>query len=172
MKRNKDTTSAKYKKMLKNNLLFVFIIVGILIIGSLYVFSVGREEANKNTIYGDDVVDMYYFHLSTCPHCHKQNEFHKTLLVKYPNLRINAFEVSKQESISKYVEFANRIEGLDPNRFPGTPLTIIGEEFNVGFASAETTGVTIEKMISEKNEEILSSWEEGMVKTIDLITNE
>ena len=166
------TTCQKLRQSIKKNIISISIIGVMLllivftIIGS--VMSQERKSELENKVYGDDVVVMTYFHLSTCPHCHKQSAYHKVLLYKYPQLKIEQFELSTQQSQDKFLEIAENFIELDANR-PSTPTTIIGNRVNVGYGSDETTGKLLEEMILEEIQRIEASWDENtMIRTIDL----
>ncbi len=163
---------AKRKNFVKNNFLSIVMILILLVVG-LIVFAVSNKniedkENEANLAYGDDVIDMYYFHLSTCPHCHKQNAFHPQLKAMYPNLRINEYEMTSVASQQKLKEIAEQYPEFDLSQF-GTPTSFIGEEFNIGYGSDETTGQTLIAMIEKEQRKIEENWNEStMVKTIDL----
>lgn len=162
----------KYKKspidFLKKNFMWISIIA-VLAVLAIAVFLGQEKTSTEIKLYGDDVIDMYYFHWTQCPHCIEQNKYNKKLKEMYPNLRINEYEITQSGSMDKYKEMAPNYEGLDPNQFPGTPLTIIGTEFNVGFGTEETTGQTIVDMIEKENIRINENWNDATMKrTSDL----
>lgn len=170
-KKNKESLSTiKRKKFLKDNMPLLVVVGIILIIGAFVLINanLSNKSSNEQKIYGDDVVEMHYFYLSTCPHCHEQEKFHKTFLEQYPMVRIHEYEMTKPESMQKYIEMAKDYEGLDPNRFPGTPLTIIGDEFNIGFGSPETTGEKLNQMVENQLEKIKANWTDSMVTTKEI----
>ena len=168
VKKNKDKSlcQIKFEKFLKNNSAILIAILVFFVMAFAIILNSDKGVV-EDKVFGDDVIDMYYFHLRNCPHCHEQNKFHKTLLELYPNLRINEYEMSSSESVEKYKEFATRIGGAEVERW-GTPTTFIGTRSNVGFGSPETTGQILIEMIEEEQTKIDSSWTEGMVKTVDL----
>ena len=47
---------------------------------SFLIIKTNNSSNNENLIYGDDVIEMQFFHLTTCPHCIEQKKFHVTLL--------------------------------------------------------------------------------------------
>lgn len=172
VKKAKLTLSQKIKRSVKDNgIMYAVLGVMILLIAFTIVSSIqnqNKAQSLENRVYGDDVVEMTYFHLSTCPHCHKQNQFHKVLLEKYPQLKIVEYEISRQESQDKFVEMAEDYVEIDPNK-PTTPTTIIGDRVNIGYGSDETTGVTLEEMIQEEIQKIEANWdEETMVRSAEL----
>lgn len=171
---SKPSAQERLKEAKKNNFWkkngLILSIVGILIIVGIMVMisSNSQLEEAQNLVYGDDVIDMYYFHLSTCPHCHKQNAFHPTILTQYPNVRINSYEITQPGTREKLEEIAAQYPEFDLSQF-GTPTTFIGEEFNVGYGSDATTGQKLLSMIQKEQEKIDAQWDEQtMTKTIDL----
>lgn len=175
-KKVKLTPSQKFKITLKKNAISI-IVIGILlllIVGTIIGANMNQNKKSEleNKVYGDDVVVMTYFHLSTCPHCHRQAAYHKVLLDKYPQLKIESYELSSQSSQQKFLEVAQEFIELDQNR-PSTPTTIIGNRVNVGYGTDQTTGLLLEEMIEEEIQRIEASWDENtMTRTIDMIVSE
>lgn len=175
-KKEESLAKIKCKKFFRENS-FLLGFIGIIIIFALVSFGVGKlkdtnEQKNmESLVYGDDVIEMYYFHWTKCPHCIKQNAFNKDLIQMYPNLKIMEFEITQAGTKEKYEEMAAQFDEL-PNewsKFPGTPLTIIGKRINSGFGSAETTGQNLIGMIEEEQKRIDENWNDNtMVRTVDL----
>lgn len=160
---------AKRNNFLKNNGLIIGIIAILLLVGiTVGVLSSEETKTQENLVYGDDVIEMHYFHLSTCPHCHKQNAFHSTILAQYPNVRINTYEITEPGTRAKLEEIAGQYPEFDLSKF-GTPTSFIGEEFNVGYGSDATTGQKLLSMVQKEQARIDASWDEAiMTRTIDL----
>lgn len=162
--------------MKRNSFLIGFFAIIILIgIVSISFDKLKKGDDNsliyENKIYGDDVIEMYYFHWTRCSHCIEQNKFNKKLIAKYPNLKIIEFEITEDGSKEKYEELAQNYDELANSwdEFPGTPLTLINNEFSIGYDKDETTGKKIEDMIIKKNQEINNNWDENtMTRTIDI----
>ncbi len=146
-------------------------VVLVIVLISFFMINSNNSSSDENLVYGDDVIDMYYFHLSTCPHCHKQNKFHETLKEMYPQLRINEFELTKSGSKEKILEMAKDYPQINVDRI-STPTSIIGEEVNTGYGSDETTGQKLIEMIEKEKARIESSWDDTKTRTIDLRQNE
>jgi len=91
---------------------------------------------------------MYFFHLENCPHCVEQRKFHKELKDKYPELKILMYELSNPESNEFFNNMINEFNfsEFEKSRI-GTPFTIIGNQYNIGFGDSETSGKKIEAMI-------------------------
>lgn len=146
------------KKLILLSILFIFII------GIVVVINFNNNKSQKEEIYGDDVIEMQYFYLTTCPHCIEQKKFHKYLLEKYLNLRINQYEITESLNRAKYLEFAKAQNFKDPENI-ATPTTFIGNRSNIGFGTPETTGKILISMIEDENARILKSWDNKTMKT-------
>ncbi len=167
MKSDKNLTKIKINKFISNNKFFLVIIIVLILIGSFSLIIGINNEKIISKKFGDDKIDMYYFHSKTCPHCLKQNEFNKYLIEKYPNLNIIKYEISEPKFEEELEKMAKAHPLFDINKF-GTPTTFIGDEFNVGYGSDEITGEKLIQMIEKEQERINKSWNDTMVKTIDL----
>jgi len=155
----------KRKNSIKISIAFVIIIF------LAFLVKLNNDSNNETLIYGDDVIEMNFFHLSTCPHCIEQKKFHKTLMKLYPELKINSYELTESGSKEKFEELSTAFDNLDFNKI-STPTTIIGDEINVGFGTPETTGQKLIEMIEKEKERIEENWNnETMVRTIDLRGN-
>jgi len=166
-KDNKNLSSIKIHNFFKKNMIFVGILIVLIFVG-IFVILNSNKSQEKNYAFGDDVIEMNYFYLSTCPHCHEQEKFHKVLLEKYPNLKIVPHEIKSADSQKKYKEFATKIGGVDLQRI-STPTSFIGNRSNVGFGTPETTGQILIDMIEEEQKRIDSTWDDNtMVRTKDL----
>jgi len=142
---------------------------GIFVLLLLGMFIFVQSDSDKGEgvkIYGDDVIEMSYFHYSRCSHCIVQNKYNKFLKVKYPNLKIIEYEISNASVLDIYKDYASQIEGLDPDKFPGTPLTIFMQtkEFNIGYGSDDTTGKKISSIIKSINDKINENWDASTMK--------
>ncbi len=165
--KNKNLFTIKFNKFVKNNIGFFIVIFLILLIGAF--ITVTSKNNNENKIYGDDVIEMHYFFSKTCSHCIKQRSFNSKLEELYPNLKIIGHDTANPaEALEVYNRFAKEFDGLDENQFPGTPLTIIGDEYNVGYGTDETTGQILVDMIEKQQELIDANWNSSKTKTIDL----
>jgi hypothetical protein len=161
----KEAAQRKKSMMTWGGILLVVALVFGIMIGT------SPEEVNQDDlVFGDDQITMTYFHLSTCPHCIKQNAYNKYLIAKFPNLKIEAFELSAAGTLNRYKDIASGIEGLEPDNFPGTPLTVFDSGvFNIGYGSDETTGLKLLGMIEAEQAKIEETWDAStMVRTASL----
>src|SRR3989339_1355790 len=92
------------------------------------------------------VLDIYLFQSNSCSHCTEEKAFLKEIAPKYPGLVINSYEVSRNpQNLQLIVKVGEKL-GVDAG---GVPFLVIGKEQVIGFGSAETTGVQIERKITE-----------------------
>lgn len=137
-------SKSKLQLFLERNWIWLLIVFVLVVLSSAVILN-GSVE--KQVTYTDKDLVMHEFYLRSCPHCLEQEKFHKTLLEKYPNLKIVRYEISSPESVAKYNELAKQIGGVDKNTIY-TPTTFIGNKSNVGFNSPETTGKILLDMLA------------------------
>lgn len=87
---------------------------------------------------------LYFFWSDSCPHCAKAEPFLADLEERYDRVEVRSFELSHNEQNQKL--FRDLGEALG-HRVSGVPAIFIGEAPIVGFASAATTGATIEEEV-------------------------
>ena len=152
----------KDKKKILN--VVIGIVIVLLVVGAM----VAARTSATSKVYGDDEIQMHFFHARTCPHCHAQKRIHPALEEKYPNLNIIEYETSLGSTTKKLQEFAAKYpDQLDLSRF-GTPTTIIGDRVQIGFNEASTPS-TLNEMIRSEQGRIDTGWDEAtMTRTIDL----
>ncbi|NQZ85177.1 MAG: hypothetical protein HRU03_05665 [Nanoarchaeales archaeon] len=161
----KNAAARKKSMMVWGGVLLVIALIFGVMIGT------APEEINQDDLeFGDDLITMTYFHLSTCPHCHKQNVFNKYLMAKYPNLKIETYEMSERHFLQVYQEMADVVDGLERDSFPGTPTTVFNSKtFNTGYGSDETTGKRLVELIEAEQKIIDDNWDTStMVRTASL----
>ncbi len=90
-------------------------------------------------------VNLYFFWAKGCPHCTREKEFLKDLQKKYPEVKIQSFEISSNPQNIKLLQKVGQELNAD---ISSIPFTVIGEHYIVGFYNAETTGKTIEEAIN------------------------
>ena len=147
--RRQELNKATPQKWVMKNLPIV-IFGGIFIVILMLVLSQGNDSqttlgATEGSVEGP-IVEMIYFHLPTCPHCIEQNKFNEKLIEAYPNLKITRYNMQLRSSQEKVQEYMEKIPGLENERI-GTPLTIIGDQYNIGYGTPETTGIKLSQMI-------------------------
>lgn len=96
------------------------------------------ENSNSNS-YGDEndpavgtyTVHLYLFHSNTCEHCKEEIEWLKSIENDYSYLKIHYYEASENQKLYEKVKDIMKIDS------PYVPLTIIGEDWYIGFASSK-----------------------------------
>lgn len=92
-----------------------------------------------------NLVNIYFFYGDGCPHCAKEEKFFETLIKEYPNIQIHFFEVWGNRKNSSLLKEATTLLNA---KLSGVPVTIIGENYIVGFQNSATTGETIKDYIN------------------------
>lgn len=91
-------------------------------------------------------IEIDFFYSKTCVYCAKEDKFLDGLEIKYPEIKVNRFEVSKKENAEllmafyKDYEVNKKVHGL-------VPMTFIGDRYFPGFK--EETGIEIENCIKD-----------------------
>ncbi len=95
----------------------------------------------------DQPVTLEFFWAEGCPHCAKEKLFLQTLPSKYPLLEVKSYEISQNLTNSLLLQKRGRDLNADVS---GVPFTIVGNQYVVGFGTAETTGKQIENLINRQ----------------------
>jgi glutaredoxin len=116
-----------------------YLFIVLFVAGVFLLISPGEEQTN-----GDELAVHFFYH-PNCPHCHEQKDFHKTLIERFPDIRIVEYDVSSPENSARLMEFAQKagVSGL------GVPATFFGDYHFVGFRSADTSGRDIENALEK-----------------------
>ncbi len=80
-------------------------------------------------------VDLYLFWGDGCPHCAKEEIFLKSIESKYPDLRMQKFEVWNHQSNANLMLKVAKELGANAG---GVPFTIIGDQYFSGFDESYT----------------------------------
>ena len=83
-------------------------------------------------VYAEEknLVNIYFFHSATCPHCKQENELLKELEETYDNIKIYRYEVYTDNNQELYKKSAELIKV----KARGYPFTIIGNKSFLGFS--------------------------------------
>ncbi|MCH8519431.1 MAG: hypothetical protein LAT82_01615 [Nanoarchaeota archaeon] len=144
-------------KILKNNIPIIIAAVILLVILVL-VLNQGEGESTglgPAAGYEGPVVVMHQFHDPTCPHCIRQSEFNPNILATYPYLQIvihNIRTPAGQEALQEAIETTT---GLANERI-GTPITVVGDNYLIGFGDASSTGIQMANLVEEEYERLLA----------------
>ena len=96
--------------------------------------------ANKT----DVIIDFFW--AEGCPHCAHEKIFLDELKIKYPDLQINSYEISKNQTNINLLQQKGRQLSADVS---GVPFTVIGSNYVSGFGTKDTTGKQIEDLIKQ-----------------------
>ncbi len=90
-------------------------------------------------------VDLYFFWGDGCPHCAQEEIFLKSIESKYPDLRIQRFEIWEHQNNARLIlEVAKKLQ----TNIGGVPFTVVGDQSFVGF-DENYTAPKIEARIKE-----------------------
>lgn len=89
-------------------------------------------------------VELTLFWAEGCPHCEREIDFLKGLEAGEPRLRVRYLEVSRDAANRTAFAAAVRKLALDE---PSVPLTLVGEAALVGYATDETSGAELRRLI-------------------------
>ena len=91
-----------------------------------------------------DQVEAYLFWGAGCPHCERAIDFLKRLEAEEPRLRVHYLEVTRDAANRR--AFAAVVEKIALED-PAVPLTLVGDAAMIGYASDETSGAELRRMI-------------------------
>ena len=101
-----------------------------LIIIASFIFLIPSVKADETP----NLVNIYFFHSSTCHRCEEETKLLSTLEKEYSNIKIYKYEISEEES-GKILAKAAAIYDFNVT---GVPLTIIGNKVYHGYSSSNT----------------------------------
>jgi len=99
-------------------------IVNIIIAIILTLLSIQTVKAEEKNL-----VNIYFFHSNTCPHCKEESKLLTELEQKYTNIKIYKYEISDEKNL----KLLNEVVDILDTTFQGTPLTIIGRKVYKGY---------------------------------------
>ena len=114
----------------------------------IFIFSSGCESYTGEVVkqnFTKSNAFVYFFWGEGCPHCAKEKIFLEKLKEKYPEVKIEMFEIYYNKENAKFFVELSKAYGINAM---GVPTTFIGEfDPIIGYNSDETTGVDIEEKI-------------------------
>ena len=138
-------------KLTSNGMSFVkrFLVFVVITFVLLPFFALAEEQPASPLAYQDGL-KITLFYGEECPHCHDEIDFLKDLKKEFPNLEIEEYEIWHNTANAEL--FKEVAEGLDLDMLM-VPLTIIGDEYLLGFDNPENSGEKIRAMIGgQKND--------------------
>lgn len=119
----------------------------------LVIFSFGFFNISK--IMASDQASLLFFWTEGCPHCFAEDKYLGELQSKYPELKIEKYEVSKNKNNqNKLIDLSKELK-FDAS---GVPVTVVGNKYILGF----TEGITenkIEQLVINANPNLESEAE-------------
>ena len=110
-----------------------------------------------------------FFHSETCPHCYKEGIFLDNLEEVYGDqLKINRYSVNKTGTTSVLKNLAEQYGAK--NVFGRVPITFVGDDYYIGFDSADGVGKEIEESVLaqlglvESEPGLIPSEDEGAIR--------
>jgi thiol-disulfide isomerase/thioredoxin len=125
--------SKENSQPVKNNKTFPVVILLMLFVVTLFPSTV-----LANTKQADAEIPVYFFWGDGCPHCAAEEPFLESLAQKYPQVKIQKFEVWKVEANQ---ELLKKVAGIMGFEATGVPVTIIGEKHWIGYSEARNTEI-------------------------------
>lgn len=125
--------------MLKKVIFFSFLIF-------LPFANVSAQE-EVTTANGD--VDVYFFWAIGCPHCEDEKPFLDALSREFDYVTVHDFEVTGNKD---NVDLLKKIGKELKVNVSGVPFTVVGDEYFVGWQSADTTGQAISQKVSDMHQ--------------------
>lgn len=92
-------------------------------------------------------VTIDFFYTNYCPHCAGEKVFFEKLVIDYPSVVINYYEVSANQSNIALMLGKGESLGVEVK---GVPFTVIGDDYVIGWFSEETTGAEIIRFINDE----------------------
>lgn len=129
----------------------IFLFLPLLFLGTFFVLN------NKVSAQESEVVNIHFFYGTGCPHCAKEEIF----LEKMSNIYGEKIEVKEYEIYYnlKNQNLLNKVIDYFKISVAGVPITVVGEEYFIGYGGDETTGVQIQN-------EIVKCIEEGCIDEV------
>jgi glutaredoxin len=93
-----------------------------------------------------DVVNLYFFYSSTCPHCAQESAYLTKIAPDYSYLKIHQYEVGMNRENALLLQKIGTVLNVDVR---GVPMTFIGNDYFVGYLTDDTTGSQIISLIEK-----------------------
>ena len=95
----------------------------------VFFFLFGFSSLIKGTS-GDNLVNIYFFHLDSCSHCNEEKKLLNELERDYRNVRVYSFEVSD----AKNRELLDSVSEMMGTEVSGVPFTVMGDKYYRGYS--------------------------------------
>ena len=88
--------------------------------------------------------NLYFFYGDGCPHCANEEAWLEQLVSEHPGIKVRAFEVWQNRTNQSLMREVGKALDAD---ISGVPLTVVGDNYLIGFLNAQTTGGQIENFL-------------------------
>jgi len=120
--------------------------------------------ASSSVLAQDQDADILFFWGQGCPHCEEEKIFLQSLQQKYPDIKINNYEIHLPENNQLLRQMGKKLNA----DVSGIPFTIIGDQYVAGFLSDETTGAQIEQALTSAPIQTLRTLQLPLIGTINV----
>ncbi|MFA5029228.1 MAG: hypothetical protein WC518_00575 [Patescibacteria group bacterium] len=93
-----------------------------------------------------EAAEVNLFYSPTCPHCTKERAFLDVIENKYPQIKVNRFNVTEAGSVDKLKEFYGKYK-VPEDSWGLVPVTFIADKFFLGFS--DSTAKEIENCLTD-----------------------
>ncbi|KKR22058.1 MAG: hypothetical protein UT48_C0001G0071 [Parcubacteria group bacterium GW2011_GWE2_39_37] len=91
-------------------------------------------------------INVYFFYGKGCPHCAKEEILLDKLEKESENIKVNRYEVWGSKENASLLQKAAEALNIESS---GVPVTIIGDQYIIGYDEEDTTGVEIRSLIAD-----------------------
>jgi thiol-disulfide isomerase/thioredoxin len=125
--------------LVNNNKVLLPVILLVLFVAMLFPSSALASPRSAGS-----EIPIYFFWGDGCPHCAAEEPFLESLAQKYPQVKIQKYEVWNVEANQLILEKVAGIMGFEAS---GVPVTIIGEKYWIGYS--ETRNAEMEAAVND-----------------------
>ena len=120
----------------------------IIFFGFLLILPLTHVSAQEEVTQGNEV-DIYFFWAVGCPHCEDEKPFLEALSGEFDYVTVHDFEVTENKD---NIDLLKKIGKELMVNVSGVPFTVVGDEYFIGWQSADTTGQAISRQVQEMHE--------------------
>lgn len=97
----------------------------------------------------NEEIEIDFFYGVTCPHCTAEKVFLDDLQIRYPNVKINAYEVFENKDNLDLLKAKAKELDIEVN---GVPFVVIGDQYFIGYSEGYTDQKIEEALLGIVNE--------------------
>jgi len=102
---------------------------------------------NISPVFSQEQAVLYFFYGNGCPNCAKEEIFLEDIQIKYPQVKIERYEVFGNKDNAKLL--SELFETCGESGQLRVPATFMGDKVVIGYLNEETTGSRIENMLEQ-----------------------